>query len=90
MVEHTRDNNKERAKKSLRNYLSINDLKDKEYSNTDLTHEERIALKNFDRYRIEQLNAQNSDKAFQRKYLQLQAMANLSPYDEFLKEEYFG
>lgn len=90
MVENTRDNNKEQEKKRLRAFLSINDLKDKEYSNVDLMHEERLALKNFDRYRIEQLNYQKSDKAFQSKYLQLQAMANLSPYNEFLKEEYFG
>lgn len=90
MVEKTPDNNKQEEKKSLRSFLSINDLKEKEYSNEDLSHEQRNALKNFDRYRISQLNNQPSEKAFQCKYLQLQAMANLSPYSEFLKEEYFG
>ena len=90
MVDNTRDSNKEQQKNRLRNFLSINDLKDKEYSNAELSHEERLALKNFDRYRIAELNSQPSEKAFQSKYFQLQAMANLSPYNEFLKEDYFG
>ena len=74
---------------NLRNFLSINDLKDKEYNEIELTKEERLALKNFDRFRIVELNRQKSENDFNTKYFQLQAMANLSPFEEFLKEEYF-
>ncbi len=83
--------NKETKKKSLniKGFLSINDLKDKEYNNLELNHNERLALKNFDRYRINELNSQTNERDFQSRYLQLQAMANLTPYEEFLQEKYF-
>ncbi|MCB0402999.1 MAG: hypothetical protein KDD41_13005 [Flavobacteriales bacterium] len=73
----------------LKKFLSINDLRDKEFGELDLTPNERLALKNFDRFRITELNKQQSESAFHAKYLQLQVMANLTPYEEFLKEDYF-
>lgn len=69
--------------------ISINDLRDKEYSGQYLSDEEKQALQNFDKYRLAQLSSQKSEKDFHNKYIQLQAMANLSPYQEFLKENYF-
>lgn len=77
-------------RKSLINgVVSINDLRDLEYKGIELTPQQRLALKNFDRYRINELNKQTSEKHFHKRYLQLQVMANLTPYDEFLKEAYF-
>ena len=77
------------SRKRIKGFLSINDLRDKEYNNIELTHNERLAIKNFDRYRIKILAAQHSEKDFHHNYQKLQVLANLSPYDEFLKEEYF-
>ena len=81
------NNNSEKAK--IKTFLTINDLRDKDYSNKDLAPNERLALKNFDRYRISVLNSQVTEDAFHKKYLQLQVMANLNPFEEFLKECYF-
>lgn len=83
-------NNIKQQNLKLRSFLSINDLKDKEYSNIELSHNERLALKNYDRYRIAELNKQTNERSFQTRYLQLQAMANLTPYEEFLKEDYYA
>jgi len=74
---------------NIKNFTSINDLRELDFTNVGLTPQERLALKNFDRYRIVQLNNQPSEKKFHAKYLQLQVMANLTPYQEFLKEDYF-
>jgi hypothetical protein len=77
------------SKENFKGFLSINDLREKEYSNVDLSPKERLAVKNFDRYRITSLSKKISDIEFHNCYQQLQVMANLSPYDEFLKEKYF-
>lgn len=69
--------------------VSINDLRDVEYKGEELSPQERLALKNFDRYRISVLNRQKSEKEFHQAYTKLQVLANLSPYVEFLKEDYF-
>lgn len=69
--------------------ISINDLRDREYAGQHLSNEEKIALQNFDKFRLAQLSEQKSERDFHNKYIQLQAMANLSPYQEFLKENYF-
>lgn len=67
---------------------SINDLREKEYGGEKLSKKEKLALKSFDKYRIAILNKQENEGAFHRKYFELQAMANLTPYEEFLKESY--
>lgn len=67
---------------------SINDLREKEYAGEKLSQKEKFALITFDKYRIAILNKQENEGAFHRKYLELQAMANLTPYEEFLKETY--
>ncbi|CAG0983831.1 MAG: hypothetical protein HND27_03345 [Bacteroidetes bacterium] len=77
------------SSKSLLGITTINDLRDMEFNNIEITPQHRLALKNFDRYRINQLKKIKSDAAFHNKYMQLQAIANLMPYEEFLKEEYF-
>lgn len=80
---------KKNSTKSLKPFLSINDLRELDYSNDTLTNNEKIAIKNYDKFRIEELNKQVSEQKFYARYMQLQVMANLSPYEEFLKEEYF-
>jgi hypothetical protein len=78
------------SKSNIKDFFSINDLREKEYESINLSTNERVALKNFDRYRISELNSQKSEANFHNRYMQLQVMANLSPYNEFLKEEYFS
>ncbi len=67
---------------------SINDLRDKEFSGLKLSPEERFALSNYDRYRISVLNAQKDKEKFHYKYRQLQVIANLSDWREFIGREF--
>jgi hypothetical protein len=67
---------------------SINDLRDKEFSGIRLSKDEKLALENFDRYRINVLNAQVEEAGFHHTYRQLQVIANLSDWREFLKSEF--
>lgn len=83
------ENKKQEQKTSLSEIISINDLKEMEFNQKELTPQQHLALKNYDRFRVKKLNAQQSEFDFQKTYMQLQAMANLSPYDDFLKEDYF-
>ena len=69
--------------------ITINDLRESDFTGRPLSHQQRLALKNFDRYRIHELNQQLSEAAFHKRYTQIQVMANLSPFKEFLKEKYF-
>lgn len=77
------------AKSGLSASLSINDLRDKEFSGEKLSLKEKQALVNFDHYRIAELNKQSDDMQFHKRYAELQIMANLGDYEEFLKPEYF-
>jgi hypothetical protein len=72
------------AKATIGGTTSINDLRDREFSGDSLTKEEYRALSNFDRFRIEELNAQTNDLAFHERYRQLQVMANLADWRDFL------
>lgn len=63
---------------------SINDLREKYFNNVPLQKEELNALKNFDNQRIEYLNAASNEEEFQKRYIEMQAKANLSPYKDFL------
>jgi hypothetical protein len=69
---------------------SINVLRDKDFNGVNLSINERLSLKNYERFRISELNKQTSEDKFLNKYYQLQVMANLCPYEEFLKEIYFN
>ena len=44
-------------------------------------------MKNFDKYRLEYLNGSQDEADFDNRYFQLQVMANLHPYTEFLDIE---
>ncbi len=76
------------TKKEIGGEVSVNDLRDKEFSGQRLSPEERKALNNFDKYRIRILNSSSDEEVFHNNYRQLQVIANLGDWREFLKEEY--
>jgi hypothetical protein len=76
------------AKKEIGGEVSINDLKDKEFAGKELSADEKKALKNYDNYRINLLNSQENEDAFHQTYRQLQVIANLGDWKEFLKSDY--
>jgi len=82
-------NTNTQKKSILGGVICINDLREMEFNNVELSPQERLALKNYDRYRIVELNKQSTEDQYNNKYMQLQAIANLSPFTEFLKEEYY-
>lgn len=75
-------------KKTTGLVTSINDIRDKEFSGIKLTAEERFALSNFDKYRINVLNSQTEEEKFHYHYRQLQVIANLSDWREFLTKDF--
>ncbi len=76
------------TKKSIGGEVSVNDLHEKEFSGQKLTSEERQAIQNYNNYRIKLLNSQEDEEAFHKVYRQLQVVANLGDWKEFLKPEY--
>lgn len=64
--------------------VSINDIRDKYFEDIPLSEEEKRALRNYDRYRMDYLNSAPNEEVFEKRYLELQAKANLSSYTEFL------
>ena len=75
-------------KKSTGLVVSINDLRDKEFGGFKLSAEEKFAISNFDKYRIAVLNSQTEEEKFHYQYRQLQVIANLSDWREFLSEDF--
>lgn len=76
------------TKSDIGSIESINDLRDKEFSGKSLSAEEKFALANYDKYRLSILNSQENEEQFHYHYRQLQVIANLGDWREFLKEEY--
>ena len=76
------------AKSTINGSISINDLREKEFNGKALTQTEKQALVNYDGYRISTLNAQENDEDFHKCYRELQVMANLVDFQEFLKDKY--
>lgn len=75
-------------KQSLHGFpLSINDIRDKYFEDLPLSDDEKTALKNYDKYRMDYLNAAPNEEVFEQRYLELQAKANLASYTEFLNLE---
>lgn len=75
------------AKAEIGGTMSINDLRDREFNGEALSADEQTALRNFDRYRIDQLNGITNDREFHERYRQLQVMANLGDWQDFLNIE---
>ena len=63
-------------------------MREKEFNGESLTSDEWRALKNFDKFRISELNNQKTDLDFHKRYRELQVMANLGDYKEFLGDQY--
>lgn len=63
---------------------SINDLRDKYYDGLELSEDELLAIQNFDKYRIEYLNSSENEEEFDKRYLELQAKANLASFRDFI------
>lgn len=78
---------KKGSKSPLGDIVSINDLRTKG-ENGKLSAEEKIALENYDGYRVKKLNVANDEESFHSMYRLLQVLANLSPYQEFLHDKY--
>jgi hypothetical protein len=76
------------TKKTIGGEVSINDLHEKEFSGHKLSAEEKQAIKNYDNYRIRLLNSQEDEEGFHKIYRQLQVVANLGDWKEFLKSDY--
>ena len=76
------------SKQDIGGAESINDLRDKEFSGKSLTTDEKYALANFDKYRLNILNSQESEEQFHLNYRQIQVISNLGDWREFLKDEY--
>jgi hypothetical protein len=88
-MDFLKDSKKTQTSKSyIGGVASINDLREKEYSGKNLTLEEKKALVNFDNYRLNELNSQESEEGFHKKFLELQVQANLAPYTDFLSDKY--
>jgi len=88
MALHLNLSTKQSLKSEMTGIVSINDLRYKEFNNIELNSEEALALRNFDKFRISELNKITSDEEFHVRYRELQVMANLGDYKEFLKAEY--
>lgn len=83
------DNYKEVQDQLLcRKGMSINDLREIYYSGKKMTKTQRQALGNYDRFRLAALKVNELKEAFHQRYMELQVMANLYPYKEFLKKKY--
>ncbi len=87
------DTNKQTSQHAWKSFLSslpmsINDLRDKAFAGEQLTGEQKQALHQYDQYRIHILNSANTEAEFHQRYQEMQAKANLSPYQEFLKVHY--
>ena len=68
--------------------VSVNDIRDKYFNGEKLSEEERKALSRFDDYRIWYLNSADGELEFHRRYEELQVLANLATYTDFLDQKY--
>ncbi len=75
-------------KASIDGVISINDLREKEERGKPLTSKQRSALRNYEKYRIDELNAAKSEEDFHKKYELLQVLANMRSYKEFFNKQY--
>ena len=68
--------------------MTINDLREIEESGKDMSPQQRLALKNFDRYKFKVLSKIKEEEKFHFEFQQIQNMAKLRNYEDFLKEEF--
>ena len=76
------------TKEEIGGTISVNDLREKEFSDEPLTEEEGRALLNFDRFRLAELNKLKEDNQFHSRYRELQVMSNMADYRMFLDNKF--
>ncbi len=64
--------------------LSINDLRELYFNGEKLSKEQQLALTNFDKFRLLQLEKVKDEPEFHQVYFKIQAMANLADFRDFL------
>lgn len=75
--------------KGYRQYtVTINNLKEWKIQGEQLTSEQTQALHNFESYSDRFLDQTTDDREFQKRYLEISSLANLTHFTEFLKEKY--
>ena len=67
--------------------ISINDVKDDYFDGKELSKDEKTAIVKFDKYRIDYLNNSTNDAEFEKRYIEIQAIANLESFHYFLEPE---
>ena len=88
MTQGEQDNCKQAQDELCRSGASINDLRDLYCSGKKMTKTQQQALSNYDRFRLAALKECEMKESFHEKYMELQVMANLYSYEEFLKDKY--
>lgn len=68
--------------------VTINNLKEWKIQGEQLTTEQTQALENFENYSTHILDKCKDDREFQKKYLEISSLSNLTHFAEFLKEKY--
>lgn len=64
--------------------VSISDIQDRYFDGKPLSDGEKLALKNFNSYRLNYLESAEGEKDFEQRYFEVQIKANLSSYTDFL------
>lgn len=64
--------------------ISINDLRERYYDGHSLSEQEFLAIQNFDKYRLAYLNSSENEEEFDKRFIEIQSKANLSPYTDFI------
>ena len=68
--------------------VTISDLKELDKNDADLSPQQRLAIKNFDRYRFKILTGIRTEDKFHLEFQRLQSLSKLTDFQEFLKDEY--
>ena len=75
-------------KEKLVSMITINDLKELEYDESKLTPQQRLAIRNFDRFRFKSLTNIKSENKFHEEFQRLQVLSNSNNWEEYVKDEY--
>ncbi|MFK8037410.1 MAG: hypothetical protein AB8B74_03920 [Crocinitomicaceae bacterium] len=65
--------------------ITISDLKDNYFDRIPISSDQILALKWFDKYRVEILKKANKRNVFHQRYAELKVIENTVDYREFLK-----
>lgn len=76
--------------KKIKKNITINDLRELDFAGRELTPQQRLAIKNFERYRFTVLSSIKSEGKFHTEFQRIQVMANLSNFEEFLESKYLS